>query len=35
MAATALFVLSSMGLGLIAVMHVARLIEARAGKTTL
>lgn len=35
MASTALFVLSSMGLGLVAVMHVARTVEARMAKTTL
>lgn len=35
MTSTALFVLSSMGLGLVAVMHVARLVEAKTEKTTL
>lgn len=35
MASTASFVLSSMGMGLVAVMHVARIIEERTAKTTL
>lgn len=35
MTSTALFVLSSMGVGLIAVIHLARMLEGRTAKTTL
>lgn len=35
MISTALFVLSSMGLGIVAVMHLARIVEARLTRTTL
>jgi peptide/nickel transport system substrate-binding protein len=35
MISTALFVLSSMGLGIVAVMHFAKIVEARLTKTTL
>lgn len=35
MASTALFVLSSMGMGIIAVMHLAKIVEGRIAKTTL